>query len=50
MPDDVFEKFLTVVEETEASAFASFTNCKDGLGLSIFFERYVSRILGAPVP
>jgi hypothetical protein len=50
MPADVFEKFLTVVEETEASAFAAFTSCEDGLGLSRFFGRYVSRILGAPVP
>src|SRR5882762_3118609 len=50
MPEDVFEKFLTVVRETEASAFAAFTGCMDGRGLMEFFGRYVSRILGAPVP
>jgi hypothetical protein len=50
MPADIFEKFLTVVGETEASAFTAFTRCKDGTELSRFFGRYVSRILGAPVP
>lgn len=50
MPKDVFEKFLSVVEETEASAFVAFTGCKGGIDLSRFFHRYVSRILGAPVP
>jgi hypothetical protein len=50
MPADVLKKFVTVVGETEASAFAAYTGCKDGLDLSRFFGRYVSSILGAPVP
>ena len=50
MEKDIFEKFVGVVGETEASAFAAFTSCNEGLGLSRFFGRYVSRILGAPVP
>ena len=50
MPEDVFEKFITVVGETEVSAFVAFTCCKDGVSLGTFFGRYVSRMLGAPVP
>jgi hypothetical protein len=50
VPSDILAKLRGVVNETEESAFASFTSCSDGIGLSRFFSRYVSRILGAPVP
>jgi hypothetical protein len=46
----VLNKLRAVVNETEAAAFASFTNCTDGTALMQFFSRYVSRILGWPVP
>jgi len=48
--EDVCDKLRTVVNETEAAAFAAFTGCKDGDDLLRFFSRYVSGILGAPVP
>lgn len=47
---NVCEKLRAVVGETEPSAFASFVRCKNGKDLMMFFCRYVSRILGAPVP
>ncbi len=50
VPGDIVEKLRTVVNETEAAAVASFTSCKDGNDLSRFFSRYVSWILGTPVP
>ena len=46
---DMFETFRTIVNETEATAVAAFGACKTGSDLSLFFRRYVSRILGAPV-
>ena len=50
MSETVFEKLRAVIAETESSAFASFVRCKDGKDLMLFFARYVSRIVGAPVP
>lgn len=49
MPEELFEKMLAIVKDTEASAVAAFAGCKDGSSLATFFARYVSRILGAPV-
>lgn len=46
---DVLEKLRTVVNETEATAVPAFGACKTGSDLSLFFRRYVSGILGAPV-
>jgi len=50
VPPDVLDKLRTVVNETEAAAFASYSRCNKSNDLSLFFSRYVSRILGAPVP
>lgn len=47
---EMAEMLRKVVNETEAEAFKSFTSCKNGTDLSVFFSRFVSRILGAPVP
>ncbi|HWW13252.1 MAG TPA: hypothetical protein VN310_01220 [Candidatus Dormibacteraeota bacterium] len=46
---DILEKLRAVVNETEATAVSAFGACKTGSDLSLFFRRYVSRILGAPV-
>jgi hypothetical protein len=46
---DILEKLRTVVNETEATAVSAFGACKAGSDLSLFFQRYVSRILGSPV-
>ncbi len=50
MSESVLGKLQTIVNQTEASTVASFTRCKDGKDLSLFFSRYVSMILGSPVP
>jgi hypothetical protein len=50
VPPDVLDRLRTVVNETEAAAFASYSRCNKSKDLSLFFSRYVSRILGAPVP
>jgi hypothetical protein len=50
MSDPVSARLQTVAAETEEQALRSFTSCKSGIELSLFFSRYVSRILGAPVP
>jgi len=50
MPQQTLDNLLSVVEESEAEAFKSFNACSNGIELHIFFSRYVSRILGAPVP
>jgi len=50
VPPDVLDKLRTVVNETEAAAFASYARCNESNRLELFFSRYVSRILGAPVP
>ncbi len=43
-------KLKKIVNEIDSEAFASYVRCKDGTLLHRFFARYVSRILGAPVP
>ncbi len=48
--ENAADKLRAVVNETEGGAFASFTRCKEGTDLSLFFARYVSMILGASVP
>jgi len=50
VPPDVLDRLRIVVNETEAAAFASYKRCNTGNELEMFFSRYVSRILGAPVP
>jgi Flp pilus assembly protein TadD len=50
MSENVLAKLRGTVNETEAAAVASFTTCKNGADLLLFFSRYVSTILGAPVP
>lgn len=47
---ELFEKLRVQVNETEAAAISSFVRCKSGSDLLLFFNRYVSRILGTPVP
>jgi len=46
---DVLGKLRATVADTEAAAAFSFTGCKNGIDLQWFFNRYVSRILGAPI-
>ncbi len=50
LTDDLFGRMRAAIDETEASALRAFMSCKEGADLSRFFARYVSRILGAPVP
>ena len=50
LSDEMLEVLRTIVNETEAEAIASFAACKSGTDLFNFFNRYVSRILGSPVP
>jgi hypothetical protein len=50
MPDLVFAKLQAALAETEEQAFKAFTTCTTGIELELFFSRYVSWILGYPVP
>ncbi len=50
MPDATFERLTLLLEETEEQSVRSFNSCRNGQELSRFFGRYVSLILGAPVP
>ena len=50
MSNEICAKFRVVIQRTEAAAFASFNACKDGTELLVFFSRYVSRMLGTPLP
>jgi hypothetical protein len=49
LSNQLLDKLRAVVNETEAAAVKAFSRCKSGSDLSLFFHRYVSRILGAPV-
>jgi hypothetical protein len=50
LSDSLAKKVRAVVNETQGAAVKGFGNCKSGSDLSLFFHRYVSRILGAPIP
>jgi hypothetical protein len=47
---DALDRLRDIINETEAEAFGSLRRCNGATDLSRFFARYVSRILGAPVP
>ena len=50
MSNEICAKYRVVIEKTEAAAFASFSACKNGTGLLVFFSRYVGRMLGTSLP
>jgi hypothetical protein len=50
MTDATFARMQKILQETEELAVRAFTSCKEGADLLRFFGRYVSLILGAPIP
>lgn len=43
------DRFISFVNEAEGSAVKSYIKCKTGKDLELFFDRYISCILGKPV-
>jgi hypothetical protein len=50
LSEGMIELVRKSVNETEAEAFKSFVGCESEIELGRFFARWVSRILGAPIP